>query len=115
MPGNTRLVKRPVLSYPSLSSGGPTREKVSRHRLRITVGSRRSPAVLPSRTMEEPTPPSKDLLGVDDVYPLHLVEIDCFLLNCKKKKKKEYKIFDDNKKKREERNLVIYIGVSNKS
>ena len=96
MPGNTRLVKRPVLSYPSLSSGGPTREKVSRHRLRITVGSRRSPAVLPSRTMEEPTPSSKDLLQVDDVYPLHLVEIDCFLSNCKKKKKKK-------KKKRKEK------------
>lgn len=98
MLGNARLVKRPVLSYPSLSSGGPTREKVSRHRLRITVGSRRSPAVLPSRTMEEPTPPSKGLLQVDDVYPLHLAEIDCFLLAAKKKKRR--KIFNDDKKRR---------------
>lgn len=54
--------------------------------------------------MEEPTPPSKGLLQVDDVYPLHLAEIDCFLLTAKRKKEEKYLT---TTKKGEERNLVI--------
>lgn len=42
------------------SSAGPTREKVSRHRLRIAVGSRRSPSCS-SAESDGPTPPSKGL------------------------------------------------------
>ena len=57
---------------------GPTREKVSRHRLRIAVGSRRSPSCS-SVENDGPTPPSKGLLQADDVCPMSLAEIDCFL------------------------------------
>lgn len=84
--GNAELGRFSLLSI-ALVWSGPTREKVSRHRLRVAVGSRRSPSCS-SVENDGPTPPSKGLLQADDVYPMNLTEIDCFLLIILRKEKK---------------------------
>lgn len=64
-----------------------------------------------------PTPPLKGLLQADDVYPLDLAEIDCFLPTVKNETfdvyKKEGRKKEMGKLKRKEGNISFH-GCNNK-
>lgn len=64
-----------------------------------------------------PTPPLKGLLQADDVYPLDLAEIDCFLPTVKNETfdvyKKEGRKKETGKLRRKEGNISFH-GCNNK-